>query len=254
MTTSSAELSKIASNALFAQRISSINSLSALCERLGADVADISRVCGLNPRIGSGGLQAGIGFGGSCLQKDTLGLVGLANDVFLPDVAEYWRQVVVMNDFQTSRFAERVCQLGSLSSVKMIAILGYAYKKDTGDARDSLTKDVILALLKNGLSVTLHDSLVPHRHILDQLREGRDDLTVWGSDIRFCSTPYEACKGVEIVVIMNDSLEYQDLDWKQMSINMLKRQVVVDGRGVVDDTKLEALGFVVEKLGKLCYN
>ncbi|KAF2183465.1 hypothetical protein K469DRAFT_583030, partial [Zopfia rhizophila CBS 207.26] len=247
MSTASAELTKIASNALFAQHISSVNSLSVLCEHFGADASAITRVCGLNPRIGAEGLHAGLGFGGSCLRKDTLGLVGLANDHVLTQVAEYWRQVFVINDFQTSRFAERVRDLARRSSVKKVAVLGYAYKRDTGDARDSLAKGVILTLLKEGRSIELHDQLVPQKNIISDLMEGKIDSKL---DITFHRTPYDACDGVQVAVIMNDSQQYRELDWKHISMSMLDEKIVVDGRVVTDEMKLEALSIVVERLGK----
>jgi UDPglucose 6-dehydrogenase len=243
MSTSSSELVKIANNAFEAQRISSINSLTVLCERLGADIKDISYSLGMNPNIGPRFLQAGVGFGGSCLRKDTLGLSGIATDMSMPEVAEYWRQVIVINDFQIQRFTRKVCQYASESSSRVVAILGFAFKKDTNDPRNSIAKDVILALLNQGAIVTVHDPLVSTDAIQNLLPPTHK--------VRICRTPYEACQRTETIAILNDSKEYTELDWKRISANMEgKKKVVVDGRDIVDAKKLAGFGLVVEKLGK----
>ena len=243
MSTSSSELVKIANNAFEAQRISSINSLTVLCERLGANIKDISHSLGMNPNIGPRFLQAGVGFGGSCLRKDTLGLSGIATDISMPEVADYWRQVVVINDFQVQRFTKRVCQYASESPSRDVAILGFAFKKDTNDPRNSIAKDVILALLSQGANVALHDPLVS----ADAIRS----LLPPAHEVQICRTPYEACQGAETIAILNDSKEYTDLDWNRISANMEgKKRVVVDGRDVIDAGRLAGLGLIVEKLGK----
>jgi UDPglucose 6-dehydrogenase len=132
----SSELSKLAANAFLAQRISSINAMSAVCEATGADVTEVARAIGMDSRLGSKFLQSSVGFGGSCFQKDILNLVYLAASLNLPEVAEYWRQVIVINDWQERRFAARVvkCLFNTVSN-KKIAILGFAFKKNTGDTR-----------------------------------------------------------------------------------------------------------------------
>jgi UDPglucose 6-dehydrogenase len=243
MSTSSSELVKIANNAFEAQRISSINSLSALCEHVGADIKDISHSLGMNPNIGPRFLRAGVGFGGSCLRKDTLGLSGIAANLSFPEVAEYWRQVVAINDFQIKRFTQKVCQYGSESSSRVVAVLGFAFKKDTNDPRNSIAKDVILALISVEATVALHDSLVSTDAIKNLLPSTHK--------VRICHTPYEACIGAETIAILNDSTEYTKLDWGRISVNMEgKKRVVVDGRNLVDDVKLEGLGLIVERLGK----
>jgi UDPglucose 6-dehydrogenase len=243
MSNASAELIKIANNAFEAQRISSINSLSTICDHVGADITDISYSLGMNPNIGPRFLRAGVGFGGSCLRKDTLSLSGVATNLSIPEVAEYWRQVVAINDFQIKRFTKIVCQHGLKSSSKMVAILGFAFKKDTSDPRNSIAKDVILALLSKEASVAVHDPLVS--------AEAIENLIPVTTKFRICCTPYEACKGAGTIAILNDSTDYSHLDWKRISINMVgKKRVVVDGRNIVDDKVLEALGLIVEKLGK----
>jgi UDPglucose 6-dehydrogenase len=243
MSTSSSELVKIANNAFEAQRISSINSLTILCEHLGADIRDISHSLGMNPNIGPRFLQAGVGFGGSCFRKDTLGLSGIAMSMSIPEVAEYWRQVITINEFQIERFTKKVCQYGSESLSRVVAILGFAFKKDTNDPRNSIAKNVILELLKEGTTVAVHDPLVSADAIKNLLRPTQK--------VRICHTPYEACLGAETIAILNDSTEYTTLDWKRISANMEgKKRVVVDGRDIVDDKMLTELGLIVEKLGK----
>ena len=146
----SAELSKLVANAMLAQRISSINSISAICEKTGADIKEISRSVGLDQRLGSKYLKAGIGFGGSCLKKDILSLAYLAKSLDLPEVAEYWTSVLRINDRQRSRFVERVIRsLNGTLSGKKITILGYAFKSNTADVRESPALDVIHQLLSN---------------------------------------------------------------------------------------------------------
>lgn len=243
MSNTSAELVKIANNAFEAQRISSINSLSSICEQIGAQITDVSCALGMNPNIGPRFLQAGVGFGGSCLRKDTLGLSGLAMRLSLPEVAQYWRHVIAINDFQIHRFTTKVCRYGSKSSSRAVAILGYAFKKDTDDTRGSIAKDVILELLCQNMTVAVHDPLIP-ASIMERLLPETPQ-------IRICSTPYEACSGVEIVAILNDSDEYKSLNWEDIIVNMKGDQkAVIDGRGLGADKQLEALNVIVERMGK----
>jgi UDPglucose 6-dehydrogenase len=240
---SSSELIKIANNAFEAQRISSINSLSTICENIGANVTEISHTLGMNPNIGPHFLRAGVGFGGSCLRKDTLGLSAIATNLGIPEVAEYWRQVVVINEFQINRFTKKVCDYASESSSRAVAILGFAFKKDTNDSRESIARDVILALLDREATVTVHDPLISANAI--------ENLLPVTSKVRICQTPYEACRGAETIAILNESEEYTKLDWGRISVNMEgKKKVVVDGRNIVDDVMLETVGLVVKKLGK----
>ena len=243
MSTSSSELVKIANNAFQAQRISSINSLSAICELIGANILDLSQSLGMNPNIGPHYLRAGVGFGGSCLRKDTLGLSGIATNLFLPEVAAYWRQVVTINDFRIMRFTGKTCQHGSMSSSRFVAILGFAFKKDTNDPRNSIAKDVILALLIEGATVAVNDPLVSVEAIKSSFSPT--------DRVRVCHTPYEACIGAETIAILNDSVEYAQLNWERISANMGgEKKVVIDGRNFVNDAKLEAFDLIVEKLVK----
>merc|ERR1712003_312983 len=154
----SSECAKLVANAFLAQRVSSINSISALCEVTGADVTEISRAVGMDDRIGKRFLQPSVGFGGSCFQKDVLNLVYLCETLNLPECAEYWNQVILMNDYQKRRFASRI--IGALFNTvanKKIAILGFAFKKNTGDTRESPTIYVSKYLLDEGAFLHIYD-------------------------------------------------------------------------------------------------
>ncbi|KAH9862820.1 hypothetical protein J1614_010913 [Plenodomus biglobosus] len=253
MTSCSAELSKIAHNALFAQRISSINSLSAICDHFDADISDVTKACGLNPRIGPHGLQAGIGFGGSCLRKDTLGLAGLAHELSLNEISDYWSQVIVINEVQTRRFVQELHQLLLFSKTKKIAMLGFAYKKDTGDPRGSIAKDIIISLFERGVSVKLHDPLVSMQDITNELGQyqgrSKHDSGFLGS-LELFSTPYDACEGTSIIAVMNDASEYQCLDWGRVGASLSGEKVVLDGRNFLDDELLRPYGITIKRLGR----
>jgi UDPglucose 6-dehydrogenase len=157
----SSELSKLAANAFLAQRVSSINAMSAICEETGADVSEVARAIGKDSRIGAKFLQAGVGFGGSCFQKDILNLVYLAESLHLPVVAAYWRAVVDMNDWQERRFSGHIVRsLFNTVAGKKIAILGFAFKKNTGDTREAPAIYVCRDLLEEGAHITIYDPKV----------------------------------------------------------------------------------------------
>eukprot|EP00834_Sanchytrium_tribonematis_P000679 NODE_13_length_54415_cov_0.522424.p13 type:complete len:419 gc:universal NODE_13_length_54415_cov_0.522424:12462-11206(-) len=162
----SSELSKLAANALLAQRISSINALSAICEKTGADVSEVAYACGFDNRIGSKFLKASVGFGGSCFTKDILNLCYLCESLNLPEVAKYWEQVLLMNDHQTDRFVEKiVTSMFSTVTDKVIAIWGFAFKKNTGDTRASPAIRVCKKLLIEGARLRIYDPKVSAKQI-----------------------------------------------------------------------------------------
>jgi UDPglucose 6-dehydrogenase len=166
----SSELTKLAANAMLAQRISSINALSAICEATNADIDEVGFAMGCDSRIGPKFLKASVGFGGSCFQKDILNLVYLSRSLNLPEVAEYWNQVVIMNEYQKSRFTHKVIKnLFNTITNKKIAVLGFAFKKDTGDTRESAAISVINKLLEENAYVQIYDPKVPE----SQIKEGR---------------------------------------------------------------------------------
>ncbi len=168
----SSELSKLVANAMLAQRISSINTISAICERTGADVDEISKSIGLDPRLGSKFLKAGLGFGGSCFKKDILSLVYLAQTLHLEEVADYWTQVITINEFQRNRFVKRiVSNLNGTLIGKKISILGYAFKKDTSDTRESPAVEVVKSLLAdNPFEIAIFDPRCNPEDVKDEIR------------------------------------------------------------------------------------
>ncbi len=204
----SSELCKLAANAMLAQRVSSINSISAICERTGADVSEIAKSVGMDARIGSQFLKAGLGFGGSCFRKDIASLTYLAESLGLPEVAAYWQQVLEMNNFQRDRFARHV--ISSLNNTlrgKKIAILGYAFKKNTGDARESPALDVIRILLEeNPRCVAIYDPLCSAADIQRELRVLEDDRPLMRPDgpVQIMSSAYEACADSNAVLVLTD--------------------------------------------------
>ena len=204
----SSELCKLAANAMLAQRISSINSISAICERTGADVSEIAKSVGMDPRIGPQFLKAGLGFGGSCFRKDIASLTYLAESLDLPEVAAYWQQVLTMNDFQRDRFARHViASLNNSLRGKKITILGYAFKKNTGDARESPALDVIRILLEESpQSIAIFDPLCSEADIKSELRILVDGEAVMKPDgpIEIITDPYFACSDSNAVLILTD--------------------------------------------------
>ena len=168
----SSELSKLASNAMLAQRISSINSLSALCEKTGADIDELSKAIGMDNRIGPKFLKASVGFGGSCFQKDILNLVYLCDYYNLREVAEYWHQVVKINDYQKNRFAEEIVDhFGGNLSKKKVAILGWAFKSNTNDSRESASIKVSEILYKAGATLFIIDPMVSKKTIPNDIND-----------------------------------------------------------------------------------
>ncbi|KAK9707178.1 hypothetical protein RND81_07G178000 [Saponaria officinalis] len=257
----SAELSKLAANAFLAQRISSVNAMSALCEATGADVTEVSHAVGKDTRIGSKFLNASVGFGGSCFQKDILNLVYICECNGLPEVAHYWKQVILMNDYQKTRFVNRVvASMFNTVANKKIAILGFAFKKDTGDTRETPAIDVCKGLLGDKALLSIYDPQV----VEDQIRK---DLSMKKFDwdhpthlqpaspttIKTLSVvwdPYEATKDAHAVCILTEWDEFKKLDYEKMYANMQKPAFIFDGRNVVDAEKMRKIGFIVYSIGK----
>lgn len=205
----SSELAKLVSNAMLAQRISSINSISAICDRTGADVDEIAKAAGLDPRIGPQFLKAGLGFGGSCFRKDISSLTYLAESLGLPEVAGYWRQVNSMNDFQRDRFARKVIQRMEENLVgKKIAVFGFAFKKNTGDTRESLAVDVIRVLLQERpAEIAIFDPCCLSEDIIRELEPVLDSTT--RDRVKVYSDAYQACELANAVVVVTDSDQFR---------------------------------------------
>ncbi len=248
----SSELTKLTANAFLAQRISSINSISALCEVTGADVDEVAYAIGTDSRIGPNFLKASVGFGGSCFQKDILNLVYLCEYFGLPEVARYWEQVIVLNDYQKRRFAQNIItSLFNTVSGKKIAMLGWAFKKDTNDTRESAAIYVADHLLNDMANICVYDPKVPAKSMyadLDYLGtrspdENRKSLTV-------VNDPYEACKNAHAIAIITEWDEFKTYDWQRIYDNMMKPAFIFDGRNILDHKKLMEIGFKVKAIGK----
>src|ERR1051326_6636595 len=236
----SSELSKLVANAFLAQRISSINSISALCEATGADVDEVANAIGKDSRIGPKFLKASVGFGGSCFQKDILNLAYLCEHFGLPEVSAYWESVVKMNDWQKRRFATRIVR-GLFNSVadKKIAVLGFAFKKDTNDTRESAAIFVVRDLLAEQARVVVNDPKVPEDEIReDVLGKGKTDprLTI-------AKSAYEAAEGAHAVAIVTEWDEFKKLDYAKIFAGMQKPAFIFDGRNITDQAKLKEIGF-----------
>lgn len=201
----SSELAKLAANALLAQRISSINALSAICEKTGADVEEVAYACGLDSRLGSRMLKAGPGFGGSCFKKDILSLVYISESLHLYEVASYWKAIVSINDYQKDRFAKRIisCFYNTLTK-KKITILGFAYKKDTGDTRESAAIDLVRQLAAEKAKVIIYDPAVKEEQIRRELRKDDETNRAVKENVEVCQSAYEACSGAHAIVILTE--------------------------------------------------
>jgi len=241
----SAELSKLTANAFLAQRISSINSISALCEVTGANVSEVAHAIGVDSRIGPKFLKSSVGFGGSCFQKDILNLVYLCRSFGLPEVADYWHQVIVMNDWQKKRFATNmVSKMFNTVSGKKIAVLGFAFKKDTGDTRETPAIDVCKALMAEKASIAIYDPKVAREQIYSDL--GKDSMDT----IEIDDDAYIACAGAHAIAILTEWDEFKTLDYKRIYDSMQKPAFIFDGRSIVNIAELEAIGFDVWAVGK----
>ena len=242
----SSELSKLVANAFLAQRISSINSISALCEATGADVDEVARAIGKDSRIGPKFLKASVGYGGSCFQKDILNLSYLCEHYDLPEVAAYWESVVKINDWQKSRFTGRiVSDLFNTVSGKHIGILGFAFKKDTNDTRETAAIAICRDLLAEGAMVHVYDPQVSEEQI-------RADVLGTGTNpnLIIVKTALEACEGAHAVAVLTEWDEFKDLDFQKIYSGMLKPAFVFDGRSILPHAKLKEIGFRVFAIGK----
>ncbi|KAL9999858.1 putative UDP-glucose 6-dehydrogenase [Helianthus debilis subsp. tardiflorus] len=258
----SAELSKLAANAFLAQRISSVNSISALCEATGANVTQVSSAVGKDLRIGSKFLNASVGFGGSCFQKDILNLVYICECNGLPEVANYWKQVIKINDYQKNRFVNRlVSSMFNTISGKKIGILGFSFKKDTGDTRETPAIDVCKGLLNDKAQLVIYDPQVPETQIFKDLSTPKFDWDQLGSTIQITEdvvaqsvkvvhNAYEATKDAHAICILTEWDEFKSLDYQKIYNNMPKPAYMFDGRNVVDVAKLRQIGFIVYSIGK----
>lgn len=249
----SSELSKLAANAFLAQRISSINSLAAICESTGASIHEVAQACGLDRRIGPHFLQASVGFGGSCFQKDILNLVYLSESLGLAAVANYWKQVIEMNEWSKHRFAHKVVQtLFNTITEKKVAVLGFSFKDNTGDTRESPAIAVCKFFRQERANVSIYDPKVPASQIYLDLTEPGvvDDSEEVKKQIFVCSSALEACTGAEAVVLLSPWSEFRtSLNWQLIYQGMKKPAFVFDGRALLPADKLVKIGFKVHSVG-----
>lgn len=260
----SSELSKLTANAFLAQRVSSINAMSALCEKTGADVDEIALAIGADTRIGSKFLKSSVGFGGSCFQKDILNLVYLCRHYNLPEVADYWEQVVKMNDYQKHRFSKNIIDtLFNTVSGKKIAFLGWAFKKDTNDTRESAAIYVADELLQDRAEIHIYDPKVTKEKILSDLeylqnhRIGRFveqgekmNMKEIESLIFVHSNPYEAMASAHAIAVLTEWDEFKIYDWSKVYDNVLKPAFLFDGRNILDISLMKQIGFNTYSIGK----
>jgi UDPglucose 6-dehydrogenase len=247
----SSELSKLTANAFLAQRISSINSLSELCEETGADIEEVSMAIGMDSRIGSSFLKASVGFGGSCFQKDILNLVYISRSIGLEKVANYWEQILIINSHQRDRFANKIKSLINNNSLnKNVCLLGWAFKKDTNDTRESAAIYVANNLIKSNLNLRVYDPKVQPQQIFfdlnyinDNDKKNKNRVSVYDS--------YDDCiDQTNIIAILTEWDEFKDYDWEKIYDKMEKPAYIYDGRNILEKDKIESIGFNYIGLGR----
>lgn len=247
----SSELSKLTANAFLAQRVSSINAMSELCEKTGADVNEVAKAVGMDTRIGSKFLKASIGFGGSCFQKDILNLVYIAKSFGLNEVADYWEQVIIMNDHQKRRFAANIVRtLFNTVAGKKIGFLGWAFKKDTNDTRESAAIYVADYLLNEQAEIVVYDPKVKEEQIyadLDYLNTRPEEEN--RSRVRVVKDPYEVTKQAHAVAVLTEWDEFKEYNWQKIYDEMLKPAFLFDGRRMLDRKTKEEIGFEFYAIG-----
>ena len=242
----SSELSKLTANAFLAQRISSINAISALCEETGANVDEVAKAIGTDSRIGPKFLKSSVGFGGSCFQKDILNLCYLCRYFRLPEVAEYWEQVIRMNEYQKERFVTRILDsMFNTVSGKRIAILGYAFKKDTNDARESPAIAICRRRLEEKAQLAIYDPKVSKDTILSSLALPKEQT----ASIEFCNSVREACNQSHCIAILTEWDEFKEIDFAEIYESMIKPAILFDGRNLLDLEKIRSIGFTAKGIG-----
>lgn len=247
----SSELSKLVANAFLAQRISSINSISALCEASGADIDEVANAVGSDYRIGPHFLRASVGFGGSCFQKDILNLVYLCESFGLHEVAEYWQKVVDINDYQKSRFAKKMVEtMFNTITGKKITVLGFAFKKDTGDTRETASAQVCKSLVLEQAKVTVFDPKVREEDMWNELKYFGCDMEEAKRLISRDEEVYKSCDKAHALAVLTEWDMFKTLDFQKIYDNMEKPAFIFDGRNILDHAKLRKIGFEVFAIGK----
>ncbi len=244
----SSELSKLTANAFLAQRISSINSLSELCESTGADIEEVSKAIGMDSRIGSSFLKTSVGFGGSCFQKDILNLVYIARSLKLDEVADYWEQILIINRHQRDRFSKKIILAIEQKQLQNnVLILGWAFKKNTNDSRESAAIYVADNLLNNKINVGVYDPKVENVQIQSDLKSINNKYT---ENIKFKRPPFDELINYNIIAIMTEWDEFINYDWKNIYNKMSKPAYIFDGRNILNDRLLKEIGFRYYAIGR----
>ena len=248
----SSELSKLTANAFLAQRISSINAISELCEHTEANVGEVAKAIGMDSRIGSKFLNASIGFGGSCFQKDILNLVYIARSYGLNEVADYWEQVIILNDHQKRRFSDKlISTLYNTVSGKKIAMLGWAFKKDTNDTRESAAIYVADHLLNEQAHIAVYDPKVNGKKVQADLNYLNTRSEQENNElVKSYTDPYEVSKDAHAIAIMTEWDEFKTYDWKKIYDGMKKPAFIFDGRNILDKEEMNKIGFEYSSIGK----
>jgi UDPglucose 6-dehydrogenase len=239
----SSELSKLVANAFLAQRISSINAISVLCEKTEADITQVARAVGMDSRIGPRFLNASVGFGGSCFKKDILNLVYICRHYGLNEVADYWNHVIEINEYQRSHFVETMLNaMFNTLSGKRICLFGFAFKADTGDTRESPAIQIAERLIEERAELVITDPKA--------LANAKSDLKKMAGNVQFIEDPYEAAAGSHAIAVMTEWRQYRELDYERIYRSMVQPAFLFDGRNIVDHQKLHELGFNVYPIGK----
>lgn len=240
----SAELSKLASNAMLAQRISSINSLSSICEKTGAEIDELSNAIGLDHRIGPKFLKASVGFGGSCFKKDILNLVYLCKYYGLNEVAEYWHQVIKINEYQKNRFTDKIIdELGGNVKDKKIAILGWAFKKNTNDSRESAAIDITDKLIESGAFINVYDPMVKKSKIKQDLNNlwisksrSLKDISSRFSRLEIFDNYKDAIKETSALAIITEWDEFKEINFQLVNQITNNKSKIFDGRLILKES------------------
>ncbi len=245
----SSELSKLTANAFLAQRISSINSLSELCEETGADIEEVSKAIGMDSRIGSSFLKTSVGFGGSCFQKDILNLVYIARSLDLEKVADYWEQVLIINNHQRNRFSKKIISCINENNLKSrVLILGWAFKKNTNDSRESASIYVANKLLNENIEIDIYDPKVKKSCVENDLSNLNPDYDK--SMVNYINKPFLNISDYNIISIMTEWDEFIVYDWKKIYKNIKKPAYIFDGRNILNSELIKKLGFNYSGIGR----
>lgn len=248
----SSELSKLTANAFLAQRVSSINALTELCEKTGANITEVANAIGTDSRIGSKFLNASVGFGGSCFQKDILNLVYICKSLGLNQAADYWEQVIIMNNHQRTRFASQIVKaLYGTVADKKIAFFGWAFKKNTNDTRESAAIYIADKLIEEHAQIQVYDPKVTALQMQSDLNHLNSRSETENTKyLTTHSDPYNAIAGAHALAIITEWDEFKTYDWQKIYDNMSKPAFIFDGRNLLDRTALEAIGFSYKGVGQ----